>query len=80
MDRQLDITLKEYLDMQHAELMREVRLTQTKQDITNGRVLAAEKDIIRLQERADSAYMRGMGGLLGGVAAAGLWLWERLHS
>lgn len=83
MDRMLNITLKEYLDQQHAEVMREIRVTQAKQDTTNGRVLTAEKDIIRLQERADVAAKRGAQGLAAGagtaLAAAALWLWERLH-
>lgn len=84
MDRTLNISLKEYLDAQHAELMREIRVTQTKQDTTNGRVMTAEKDIIRLQERADTAARRGAQGLAAGawtaIAAAALWIWERMQS
>ena len=84
MDRMLNITLKDYLDQQHAEVMREIRVTQVKQDTTNGRVLTAEKDIIRLQERADVAARRGAQGIAAGVgtglAAAALWLWDRLHA
>lgn len=83
MDRMINIQLKDYLDAQHAELMREIRITQAKQDTTNGRVLTAEKDIIRLQERAETAAKRGAQGLAAGagtaIAAAALWLWERVQ-
>ena len=74
--------LREYLQLQHNDLVRRLDEISHKQDITNGRVIKAEVDIAILKERAESAHRHGVGGLVTGIgsglALAASLLWERV--
>lgn len=86
MDREITITLRDYLDRHEAqtlaqyrtviEELREIKAYQREQ---NGRVASAESAIAVLKDQADRASRHGLLGGLVGVLGAAAAFWKALE-